>query len=125
MLHHTNMPRLKGIFVLGNQYCIAMKRMTGVPISVYVDEFEHGNGEDGPLEALMQRLSADILSAISYLHTRSIPANLLVSDRVSLIDFGCARFVDAPDLDWGDGDKSYSAPERIAGKRPSTKSDIW
>ncbi|EYC34323.1 hypothetical protein Y032_0001g359 [Ancylostoma ceylanicum] len=130
-LHHANMPRLKGIFVLDNRYCIAMKRMVGVPISIFVEEFVHGREEGGHLEKLMQHLSTDILSALSYLHTRNIahldvkPANLLVSDHVSLVDFGCARFVDAADLDWGDGDKSYSAPERIAGKQPSTKSDIW
>ncbi|ETN83910.1 kinase domain protein, partial [Necator americanus] len=130
MLHHTNMPRFKGVFLLDGQYCIAMKKMAGVPISVFVDEFVH-SVEGGQLEKLMQHLSTDILSALSYLHTRSIahldvkPANLLVSDHVSLVDFGSARFLDADDVDWGDGDKSYSAPERIAMKRPSAKSDIW
>ncbi|KHJ95345.1 hypothetical protein OESDEN_04710 [Oesophagostomum dentatum] len=105
--------------------------MTGIPISIFVDEYVHSEDGGAQLEKLMQHLSTDILSSLSYLHTRSIvhldvkPSNLLVSDHVSLVDFGCARFVDSADLDWGDGDKSYSAPERIAGKRPSTKSDIW
>nr|CDJ86920.1 Src homology-3 and Immunoglobulin I-set and Fibronectin and Serine threonine protein kinase-related domain containing protein [Haemonchus contortus] len=132
VLHHSSMPRLKGVFTSDGRYCIAMKKMPGVGISAYVDEFVHMHDESGELERLLRRLSGDILGALSYLHARDIvhldvkPLNLLVSDHVYLIDFGCARFVDDEEaLAWTDSDKSYSAPERIAGKPPSTASDIW
>lgn len=132
ILHHSNMPRLKGVFTSEGHYFIAMKRMPGETISSYVDEFVQIHDETGQLERLLRHLSIDVLNALSYLHNRGIvhldvkPSNLLVSDHVSLVDFGCARFLDAKeDLQWGDGDKSYSAPERIAGKPPSTASDVW
>ncbi|KAK5967598.1 hypothetical protein GCK32_005965 [Trichostrongylus colubriformis] len=132
VLHHSSLPRLKGVFTSDDRYCIAMKRMPGVVISTYVDEFVHIHDESGELERLLRHLSTDILGALGYLHARNIvhldvkPSNLLVSDHVSLIDFGCARFVGSSEaMAWTDSDKSYSAPERIAGKPPSTASDVW
>ncbi|KAK6011638.1 hypothetical protein OSTOST_23270, partial [Ostertagia ostertagi] len=72
ILYHSGMPRLKGVFKSDGRYCIAMKRMPGVTISAYVDEFVHTHDESGELERLLRRLSIDILRALGYLHARDI-----------------------------------------------------
>ncbi|KAE9420588.1 hypothetical protein Angca_003901, partial [Angiostrongylus cantonensis] len=130
-LHHSSMPRFKGVFTYNGCYCIAMKRMPGASITTFVDEFTCKTDSDGKFEEMLKHLSIDILSALSYLHARNIvhldvnPSNLLVSDRLYLVDFGSARFLDDDDLQWGDGDIRYSAPERLDGNSPTTGSDIW
>ncbi|PIO63668.1 immunoglobulin I-set domain protein [Teladorsagia circumcincta] len=72
ILHHSSLPRLKGLFKSDGRYCIAMKRMPGVTISAYVDEFVHTHDESGELERLLRRLSTDVLHALVYLHARDI-----------------------------------------------------
>ncbi|KJH51603.1 kinase domain protein [Dictyocaulus viviparus] len=131
-LHHPLMPRFKGVFTTDDHYCIAMKRIPGIPIVAFMDNFARTNDDDKKFEETLKRLSIDILSALSYLHARNIvhldvnPKNLLVYDRVYLVDFGSARFLDDDDLDWGEGNKRYSAPERFTDiTYPTTKSDIW
>ncbi|KAJ1366027.1 hypothetical protein KIN20_026539 [Parelaphostrongylus tenuis] len=106
--------------------------MPGVPITNFMDEFTRNTDDDKKLEEVLKHLSIDILSALSYLHARNIvhldvnPLNLLVStNRVHLVDFGSARFLDDDDLQWGDGDIRYSAPERLDGNLPTSGSDIW
>ncbi|PIO60349.1 hypothetical protein TELCIR_18156, partial [Teladorsagia circumcincta] len=72
ILHHSSLPRLKGLFKSDGRYCIAMKRMLGVTISAYVDDFVHTHDESGELERLLRRLSTDVLHALAYLHARDI-----------------------------------------------------
>lgn len=65
--------------------------MAGVPISIFVEEFVHGGEEGGHLEKLILHLSTDILSALSYLHTRNI-VHLDIKVRCTLVQLSSDNF---------------------------------
>ncbi|MBM3678612.1 MAG: serine/threonine protein kinase, partial [Actinobacteria bacterium] len=83
-------------------------------------------------------IAAQILEGLAHAHQRGIvhrdvkPSNVIVSDAggrsVKLLDFGLAQFDEADTLTAiGDvpGTLAYIAPERLAGKDASARSDVW
>lgn len=83
-------------------------------------------------------VAAQVLEALAHSHRRGIvhrdvkPSNVVVEDgpdvSAKLLDFGLAQFDDADTLTAvGDvpGTLAYIAPERLAGREASARSDVW
>uniref|UniRef100_A0A1I7WT91 Protein kinase domain-containing protein n=1 Tax=Heterorhabditis bacteriophora TaxID=37862 RepID=A0A1I7WT91_HETBA len=151
-MNHSNLPRYKGTFISEKGLIVVMKQACGLPVIDFINRLSKSPDTikdkfTVPSEDLLRRLSREIIFAVEYLHAKNImhldirvilkylpfayqflesdPANLLVDDHLTLIDFGCAQFCNEAQSNWGDGDESYSAPERSSGLSPTTKSDIW
>ncbi|CAI4221313.1 unnamed protein product [Auanema sp. JU1783] len=134
-LCYPNIPQFHGFFESEKGYCILLQRIPGIDIAKYVEKLGYLT------EDVLQLLCRYIFEILSYLHSKGIvytdmkPENLLVEDRVVLIDFGSAQKKDSilqkktknsiESVYWGDSDATYSAPERSQGFSPCDKSDVW
>lgn len=96
-------------------------------------------GHRAPGLSVAQRLElfAEVAAAVAHAHQRGVvhgdikPANVRIGldGRVRLLDFGVARLV----LDEADAQAdavmaltpAFAAPEQLAGRLPSTQSDVW
>ncbi len=133
-LDHPAIARLYdgGVLPDGRPY-FAMEWVEGRPITDYAAE--HALDVDARLELFVQ-----VCEAVQYAHGRLIvhrdlkPSNVLVADtpdgpRVSLLDFGIARALDADALTEPGGaapmTPAYAAPEQLLGEPVSTATDVY
>ncbi len=139
MLTIDGVPRARslGVDEEGRMF-LAMDLVEGVSSSSWVDRVttEH-KAEPGRLVARVQRvlaLAADLLAEVhvaGLVHGDVKSSCFLVGerDRVSLIDFGGARPIDASaltkDIDEAFGTPSYSSIEALKKAAPTVEADIW
>ena len=133
-LDHPAIARLYdgGVLPDGRPY-FAMEWVEGRPLTDYAAE--RGLGVEARLELFRQ-----VCDAVQYAHGRLIvhrdlkPSNVLVADtpdgpRVSLLDFGIARALDADALTEPGGTApltpAYAAPEQLRGEPASTSTDVY
>uniref|UniRef100_A0A7E4W3Z3 Protein kinase domain-containing protein n=1 Tax=Panagrellus redivivus TaxID=6233 RepID=A0A7E4W3Z3_PANRE len=136
-LRHPNVVGYFGTALCSEQVVLIMEKVPGLPILTFIIECGFLS------EALMQKFTFDLLSALTYLHTKGIahlgikPEELLIETtpvkqpNLILIDFSSAEHFDGPDIMntshlsvWQGGSVEYLAPEQLA-HRPTCKSDIW
>ncbi len=95
-LSHPSVPSLLGVINAGKDYFFVLEKMPGTSIEtlLFSDHYCFSQEE-------VYRIGLDLIDVISYLHENNIahrdirPANVLWDqNRLSLIDFGLARFAD-------------------------------
>ncbi|OHT04757.1 CAMK family protein kinase [Tritrichomonas foetus] len=97
--------------------------------------FEYVNKNGRINEYTARKLFAQLISAISYLHSKNIshrdikPENLMLDKyyNLRLVDFGLSTTFDAkwPLMSTICGSIAYAPPEMIRGEKYSTSADIW
>lgn len=85
-------------------------------------------------EPVARRLFATLLEVIGHLHRLQVihrdvkPDNVLVSEDLTdlrLVDFNTARWLEEGAALTMTGDRTYAAPEFLAGESPSEAGDVW
>ncbi|CAJ0568164.1 unnamed protein product, partial [Mesorhabditis spiculigera] len=123
-LTHPSLPNFEGTFRSDRGLVIVVERVPGVDIVSFICQLGYLS------EGILQQISRQIFSALAYLQQLGIvhldvkPDNILVDNRATLIDFGCAQQVNAADCSWSDGDPQFRSPDEKLGP-PSNAADLW
>ncbi len=126
---HPNIARLYEYVSSGEMHCIIMEYVEGESLDTYI----HKKGKLSNEET--EKILAQIVSALSYLHSKDIlhrdikPQNfkLQPDGTVKMLDFGIAKHKYSPKLTQQGfvvGTTEYMAPEQFQ-EQVEKKSDIW
>lgn len=128
-VNHPNIARLYEYVSSGEMHCIVMEYVEGESLDTYI----HKKGKLSNEET--EKIVAQIVSALSYLHSKDIvhrdikPQNfkLQPDGTVKMLDFGIAKHKYSPRLTQQGfvvGTTEYMAPEQFQ-EQVQKKSDIW
>lgn len=129
-LNHPHIVRLEQVYESSGSVHLVMEQLHGGELFGRIEQMQ-GLGEE---EAA--RVSAQLLRALAYLHSRCIthldikPENVVYQEiggeHVKLIDFGFAtQFQHGEQLEKRYGSVQYVAPEVLAKKTYNEKVDVW
>jgi serine/threonine-protein kinase len=125
---HPNVCRVYDIGEFEGQYYVSMEFVDGEDLSSLLRRIGRVPREKGI--DLIRQLAAGVAAAheLGVLHRDLKPANIMIDGRgrVRIMDFGLAGFADEL-LGKKDqaGTLAYMAPEQLAGKGPTTRSDVY
>lgn len=120
-LAHPNIVRILSIFESNDTAYFAMDYIEGLSLD-YLAEKKKLSGQNYT-ESELTKILGDILSALSYIHSKGIihkdikPANILVNrpGQIHLIDFGAAREVSGKHTTTVMASHGFSSPEQSLG----------
>lgn len=133
-LEHTNIPRVRDFFTLGDSRYIVMDLVQGQSLEEELAEQRQVTGQ--PMDAQMAALDmVGVLETLHYLHCQKPPvihrdvkpANLIRdrrSGKIKLVDFGIARPLDDATTQTQVGTLGFCAPEQLSG-RAEQRSDVF
>ncbi len=129
-LRHPNIAEVYDCFSSGDQYCISMEYVDGVPLNRLLSV--------GVLdEKRLRKVFEQILDAMAFSHRQSVVhrdlkgSNLLVTphDEVKIVDFGIAKIIDEQvELTMTQdqlGTTRYMAPEQILNSTVTPATDVY
>jgi serine/threonine-protein kinase len=125
---HPNVCRVYDIGEFEGQYYVSMEFVDGEDLSSLLRRIGRVPREKGI--DLIRQLAAGVAAAheLGVLHRDLKPANIMIDGRgrVRIMDFGLAGFADElrGQKDQA-GTLAYMAPEQLAGKGPTTRSDVY
>ncbi|MDL5054639.1 serine/threonine-protein kinase [Oscillatoria laete-virens NRMC-F 0139] len=129
-LRHPNIAEVYDCFSSGDQYCISMEYVDGVPLNrlLCVGVLD---------ESRLRKVFTQILDAMAFSHRQNVVhrdlkgSNLLITpqDEVKIVDFGIAKIIDdqvelTMSLDQL-GTTRYMAPEQILNQTISPATDVY
>jgi serine/threonine-protein kinase len=126
---HPNIAQLRTAFQLGNEQLMVMEFVEGSTLDKRAQESPLSQGE-------MVKIVLQVLSALSYAHSRGVvhrdikPANVMVtpSGVVKLMDFGIAKSLAEAHLTQPGstvGSFYYMSPEQVRGTAVDGRSDLY
>ena len=138
-LRHNNVVRLYGTMGTTKSLVLFLEYCAGGDLKRYIAAARKPDGTC-LAEATAQRLMAQLVAGVRFLHSRNLvhrdlkPANLLLSSSdiatatLKIADFGLARYFDETELLLRShvGSPMYMAPEIMRGEGPYTANvDLW
>lgn len=128
-LRHPNVATLYDYFECDGRACIVMELIEGETLA---DRLLRGPLPWPEAAAVLR----PVVEAVAYLHTHGVIHRDLKSHnvkvtpggRVTLLDFGIAKELDARGLTTGGavpGTPEYLSPEQVRGQTPDARSDVW
>jgi serine/threonine-protein kinase len=125
---HPNVCRVYDLGEIDGQYFVSMEFVDGEDLASLLRRIGRLPKEKGT--DIIRQLAAGVAAAheLGVLHRDLKPANIMVDGRgrVRIMDFGLAGFADELRGRRSQGGTlSYMAPEQLAGKGPTTRSDVY
>ncbi len=134
-LNHPNILRVYGYGLHDGLPWMTMELVDGTPVQVYCRDSGFPGTEVRTANVI--KVAYGLATALDHIHTRGLvhrdlkSANLLVVEdgRIKLLDFGAARFAEAPEPITRDGEFlgtfAYASPEQLRGKGIDHRSDLY
>jgi len=129
-LRHPNIAEVYDCFSSGDQYCISMEYVDGLPLNRLLSVGVLG-------EDRLRKVFTQILDAMAFSHRQNVVhrdlkgSNLIITphDEVKIVDFGIAKIIDdQADLTMAQdqlGTTRYMAPEQILNSAVTTATDVY
>ncbi|MEA2165603.1 MAG: eukaryotic-like serine/threonine-protein kinase [Thermoanaerobaculia bacterium] len=124
---HPNVCRVYDVGEIEGEYFITMEYVLGEDLASLIHRIGRFQKEKGI------EIARQICAGLAAAHERGIlhrdlkPANIMLDERgrVRVTDFGLAAAVDDAGTNAGEGTPAYMAPEQLAGREISARSDIY
>lgn len=124
---HPNVCRVYDVGEIEGEYFITMEYVHGEDLASLLHRIGRFQKEKGI------EIARQICAGLAAAHERGIlhrdlkPANIMLDERgrVRVTDFGLAAAVDDAGTNAGEGTPAYMAPEQLAGREISARSDIY